>query len=448
MYIIVSKDKRIPQDLKNFEYETWSVEEFIEKATSDEGLSISEDGGIYFNTECLTIDLYEGLKHFSEEILIVYYQFSDQKIDLDFHISEGIINYEVEQPKPAPIVQVEPPKPIVKEPEPVVEPEPAKESESLIKETIEEETDEKEDSKYSMPEGVKVITGKDALNIKSGLDKENINIILQYDDIDTARKTGEKSGKVILFGSAKGGTGKTFTCLISAYRFAKTHPNLKVALADFDIIDGQVGIMISRITPTLKDFYKLQKAGKDSFVYLENCKVKNEKFSSNIDFYLSPPMDIPEITNDTEFWVKVFKLLITNYDVVFFDSGIDYLGKEPISMLYKIADKIIITCNPSINSVKSIVKQFKTLSGERRNSVYQPEDRILDRVYVVLTRVYADNEINNIVVSNIIKYAPVIAAFGNIDSLISKIQWYQYWELLDRNDKINEYLDKIAELDL
>ena len=111
----------------------------------------------------------------------------------------------------------------------------------------------------------------------------------------------------------------------------------------------------------MQDFYKVYKGGHSEFSYLDNCKVKSDHFSPNIDFYLAPSQDIPTITNDTTYWNTVFKLLITNYDVVFFDSGIDYLGKAPISQLYKIADKIIITCNPSINSVKSVIKQFKTL---------------------------------------------------------------------------------------
>ena len=277
----------------------------------------------------------------------------------------------------------------------------------------------------------------------------NVNNMLLYDDYDSAGPGRKKSApaKVILFGSSKGGSGKTFTCLISAYWYAKSHPTEKVALADFDIIDGQVGITINKLTPTMQDYYKLNHNGRKEFTYLDNCKVKSDNFTPNIDFYLAPSQDIPQITNDFDFWKELFELLITNYDVVFFDSGIDYLGKAPISMLYKIADKIIITSNPSINSVKSVIKQFKTLSGQRPNNVFKRGDEILSKVNVVLTRVMDSNkEINQIVEANIGKFAPVVAKFGNIDDIISQVQWYQRWHLIDKDPNITKALDKITKV--
>ena len=277
----------------------------------------------------------------------------------------------------------------------------------------------------------------------------NLNNLIQNDefDADVVRRRKKKApAKVILFGSSKGGTGKTFTCLISAYWYAKKHPTQKVALADFDIIDGQIGITINKLAPTMQDFYKLSKNGYTAFGYLENCKVKTEHFSPNIDFYLAPPQDIPQITNDTPFWNNLFETLISNYDVVFFDSGIDYLGKAPVSQLYKIADKIIITSNPSINSTKSVLKQFKTLSGRRPNNVFKASDDILSRTNVVLTRMYDEGPINDIVINNIEIFAPVIAKFGNIDSIISEVQWYQHWYLIDQHPEIYNELEKIIEI--
>lgn len=291
----------------------------------------------------------------------------------------------------------------------------------------------------------------DNSNITKTILNKSMSNMLLYDDWDASAPQANRKAapaKVILFGSSKGGTGKTFTCLISAYWYAKTHPTQRIALADFDIIDGQIGITINKLTPTMQDFYKVAKAGQNDFAHLDNCKVKSDKFSPNIDFYLAPSQDIPIITNDNNFWTDVFKLLITNYDVVFFDSGIDYLGKPPISQLYKIADKIIITCNPSINSVKSVIKQFKTLSGQRLNNIFKPGDDILSRTNVVLTRVYANQTINDLVVQNITKFVPVIAAFGNIDHIISQIQWYQMWELIDANKAITDSLEDIANLDV
>ena len=296
-------------------------------------------------------------------------------------------------------------------------------------------------------ENVTLVSANTNNDMGKDIRRQNISNILQNDPEEHSSRTkNRKAAKVILFGSSKGGTGKTFTCLATAYWYAKTHPTEDVALADFDIIDGQIGITVNKITPTMQNYYNLYMQDQRDIDQLRNCKVKSEYFSPNLDFYLAPSQDIPQITNDTDYWTSVFKLLITNYDVVFFDSGIDYLGKAPISQLYKIADKIIITCNPSINSVKSVIKQFKTLSGERTNPVFRAADDIMSRVNVVLTRVYENQDINEIVVTNLVRHAPVIAAFGNIDNIISRIQWYQEWTLIDTNPEITESLTEIASL--
>ena len=441
MYLIISKDKRVPFDVQNFDYEQWSLEEFIQKASADDGLEIDSDGGIYINVDSLTEDLYQSLREWSSSgFEIIYYQFSDQTIKLNFYVEEGIVNYEIEQPVVKEEPQVQPRTEPQREEVPVEEPPKQVEQPKAVEQPRQED---KQDV-YGIGD-MDVLDSNINDYATTKLNRMRMDALIDEDDID--EKKSAKPAKVIMFGSSKGGTGKTFTCLITAYRFAQTHPNLRIALADFDIIDGQVGININRVTPTMKDFYAQYKAGHDTFSYLNNCSLHNEHFNSNLDFYLAPPMDIPELTEDTEYWQKVFELLLLNYDVVFFDTGIDYLGKPPISKLYQIADKIIITCNPSINSVKSIIKQLKTLSGQRKNPVFTPEMKILDRVSVVLTRVYADSEINNIVVSNITKYVDVIAAFGNIDDIISKVQWYQQWELIGNNSRICATLDNIANID-
>lgn len=290
-------------------------------------------------------------------------------------------------------------------------------------------------------------TSKAPASAMPKINVENVSNLLQYDDYDSMNKSRKAApANVILFGSSKGGTGKTFTCLSTAYWYAKKHPEKKIALADFDVIDGQVGISLYLIRPTLMEAFKQYKSGNKAFSFLEPYKAINQSFSSNIVFYLAPPQDIPAITNDTTFWKYIFDLLLNNYDTVFFDSGIDYIGKEPISMLYKIADKIFITCNPSINSVKSIIKQIKTLSGERVNSVFAPKDMIKDKLRLVFTRMNKnEQDVNNLVVSNFTKLnINITATFGNIDPIISQIQWYQRWELIDKTPVLNAELDKIC----
>ena len=473
MYIIVSNNPRVPIDLDGFQVEKWSSDEFIERASSDDGIEIDE--GIWYDISCLTADIYEALGAYAEAgIELVYYRFEDTP-NINFPIKDKVKTYSVKpvapppppMPEPEPDPVYEPPqKPAYTPPpapEPVYTPPPQPEPTPVPTYTPPQQTAppnpppaynsapfnqdyDLDPAPSSIPiHGAGGIANIDTTNKKpsSAMGKSMFNI-LQYDDFDVTNRQSKNPAKVILFGSSKGGTGKTFTCLISAYWYAKTHPKERVALADFDVIDGQIGINLNKLMPTMQDFYKVYKGGNQTFSYLENCKVKSDHFSPNIDFYLAPSQDIPTVTEDSEYWATVFELLIKNYDVVFFDSGIDYLGKAPISMLYKIADKIIITCNPSINSVKSVIKQFKTLSGQRRNNVFSESDDILNRVNVVLTRVYDNNDITEIVVHNISNYAPVINAFGNIDDIISQVQWYQRWNLIDENKSITDALENIT----
>lgn len=485
MFIVVSNNGRIPSDLEGFQVEQWSAEEFLERAMA--GMEVDE--GIWYDVNYLSEELYEGLKEYKEAgVNLVYYRFSDTP-NINFKIDDEIKVYDINPPKKEEPIQEE----SIKESEssePIVESTQTNEQSINVQQQIESQIQTNNQSVIQQPQvqtqptsqqqvvqqsvqnqqpiqqpvntiqqdvssisqipgGIKVADS----NISQDTMNQHINKamfnMLQYDDYDASTPQANRKAapaKVILFGSSKGGTGKTFTCLISAYWYAKTHPTERIALADFDIIDGQIGITINKLTPTMNDFYKLAKGGHSDFAHLDNCKVKSDHFSPNIDFYLAPSQDIPEVTNDNEYWTQVFKLLITNYDVVFFDSGIDYLGKAPISQLYKIADKIIITCNPSINSVKSVIKQFKTLSGQRVNNVFRPGDDILSRTNVVLTRVYENQTINDIVVQNIVKFAPVIAAFGNIDGIISQVQWYQQWGLIDANPDITESLENITSI--
>lgn len=528
MFIVVTNDKRVPSELDGFQKDQWTADEFIARATSDDGIEVDE--GIWYDVSVITPDVYEGLKQYeAANVLVVYYRFSDVP-EPSFPI-ENVKVIEASQPEPEPMPEPEPiPEPVIQEvtpePEPVVEPEPEPEPvvqqapivpEPVVQPRVEPVVQpvqqpvvqpEMRPGNYQpqpqpapqpapqpqvnpyyqpsypqqfipqpapqapvapapAPQSTSMFNQQPALQKTESLmavDKPvdvtkikfKLDAMLQDDGTKSyANKNG--SAKVILFGSSKGGTGKTFTALISAYYYAKTHPNQKVALADFDIIDGQIGITINKLGPTLQDYYKNYIGGNRDFSYLNNVRVRSDHFSSNIDFYLAPAQDIPEITENTTFWIDVFKQLLSNYDVVFFDSGIDYLGKAPISMLYKLADRIILTCNPSINSVKSVVKQLTTLCGTRRNNVFNEKNKILDKCSIVLTRVYnkmvlpdgtvQDNPINDLVVGNLTKYAPVIATFGNIDNIISQVQWYQRWHLIDENADIIEQLERIVSME-
>lgn len=254
-----------------------------------------------------------------------------------------------------------------------------------------------------------------------------------------------KNAKVYLFGSSKGGSGKTFTTIISARRYAMTHPNESVALLDFDIIDGQVGISIHSMTPTMFNYYKEYMKGYNDFRSMKENIVKgNEKMPDNLDFYLAP--NNGRIIQNDGFWLNILSNLIHNYDVLFIDTGIDYLNVHPISYAYKIADKINITTTTSIKSVNSVTKMINKLTGAVENSVFGREDELESKINIIITQMDAGDEMNTTAYSTLSKLANIEATFGVITRSVSQAEYYGSWDVFDDNDLFCAALDGILEL--
>ena len=251
-----------------------------------------------------------------------------------------------------------------------------------------------------------------------------------------------KNAKIYVFGSSKGGTGKTFTSIISTYRYAMTHPDQRIALVDFDIIDGQVGISIHKYKPTMRNYYTQYKKGLQDFRTMKEFAIKgNDRYPSNVDFYLAPTSETT-IKNDA-FWINVIQNVIQHYDVVVFDTGIDYLHINPISYAYKIADKILIVTTTSIKSVTSVKKQISCLKGEIKNNVFSPEDDLASRINLIVTQVMSDDPMNGVVLNTLRKQAEVIAVFGTINENIHRAEYYGEWDVFDNNKLFNQYVDEI-----
>lgn len=276
-----------------------------------------------------------------------------------------------------------------------------------------------------------------------------IQNLLESDQTMKDDEEGGHEARVYVYGSSKGGTGKTFTCLISAYHYAKTHPSEKIAVADFDIIDGQVGISINIVRPTMMDFWRLWVNGNDSFKNMYNNSCKSPHFPQNVDFYLAPK---DYYINDTNFWVDSLQNLLTNYDVVFFDTGIDYINYEPISYAYKIADRIVLVSTTSIKSVSSVLKQINKLTGVQTSAnangveVYSKEDDLGPKLRLAITGFNNKERQNKIVIGSFNKVIKINAIFGQLSETISKCEYFGEWDIFDNNQKFNESLDKLMDM--
>lgn len=290
--------------------------------------------------------------------------------------------------------------------------------------------------------GEKTVVEEEALtNIENLLDD---SAHLNDDPIDS------KIARMIVFGSSKGGTGKTFTSLISTYRYAKTHQHQKIALVDFDIIDGQVGITIHKLKPTMLNYYKEYQKGYDDFRTLRNFAIKaNPPFPQNVDFYLAP--NTGQVIDNDDFWMNIMLNCCRNYDVVVFDTGIDYLNITPISNAYKMADKINIITTTSIKSVSSVKKQIEKLKGNvppenGQKPVFTKDDEIEKAINIIITQMSTSKgqqKINEKIYGQLAANANIIATFGTITDIVTRAEFYGEWNIIDSNAKINETLDRI-----
>lgn len=466
MFIVVSNINKIPKELDGFQVELWSSDEFLERAYSEDGLDLDE--GLWYHTIILNKDLYDALESYVESGDIEFYRFNTDPAP-SFTVNEKVC---IDPTAQAPAVEPEP--------------EPAEEVKVDIAPEIEEAPEEEPEPTYSAPvvetpappvpsapvvapvvpiveqpaisntspsRGTRELTGGlkvagDITPTSSSALGPNAELLVDSGEFDAVKKSN-KPATIIMCGSAKGGTGKTFTSCMMAYRFAKTHPHLKIAFADFDVIDGQVAVTTNQVGPTVRGFYKDFEQCHKTFEDLKKYKATSEKFGLNLDFYLAPSRDEQHVSENFEFWKTIFDLLRDNYDVVFYDTGIDYMNKKlPIQYVYKNADKIIITSNTSINSVRSIIKQITALTGKQENEVYKASDGLRDKLHIVLTRVSDEYEdVNELVVNSLKKYAPIDAAFGNIDSLVNRVEWGGTWYLIDEQDDIIENLDNITKIE-
>ena len=499
MFIVVSNINKIPKELDGFQVELWSSEEFLERAYSDDGLDLDE--GLWYHTIILTKELYDALESYVESGDIKFYRFNtdpapsfevNEKVCIDPNAQAPVFESEPgpveevkvditpkikeepeEEPEPTysapvvetptpPIAPVQPVVPTISEPvQPVVSapvqpvvpeympPVPPASVVAPVVPTIKQpafSTPDPSRSTMELAGGLKV--AGDITPTSSSAVGPNAELLVDSGEFDAVKKSN-KPATIVMCGSAKGGTGKTFTSCMMVYRFAKTHPHLKIAFADFDVIDGQIAVTTNQVGPTVRGFYKDFEQGHKTFEDLKKYKAVSEKFGLNLDFYLAPSRDEQRVSENLEFWKTIFDLLRDNYDVVFYDTGIDYMNKKlPIQYVYKNADRIIITSNTSINSVRSIIKQIAALTGQQENEVYKASDGIKDKLHIVLTRVSNEYEdVNELVVNSLSRYAPIDAAFGNIDSLVNRVEWGGAWYLIDEKDDIIENLDNITKIE-
>lgn len=230
-------------------------------------------------------------------------------------------------------------------------------------------------------------------------------------------------------------THNTFTSLITAYYYAKEHPENKVAFLDLDITEPQISAVLKNLHKSIKPYYLSYTQGNSDFSELEKCKYNHKGMPENLDFYLSQKEQ--HAINDTRFWETLMTRLFYNYDMVFLDTGTEYLNIDAIITAYKVADRINIVCMPNMASSVIVSRQIKYLTGEKENAVYSAEDGLEDKLSLVFTNYY-DNNITNAIVEGMGDKCPIAARFGNLTPHIDEIEVLNKWNHFDDNEAFRQ----------
>lgn len=412
---------------------TCTVARFFEMASSEEGLDI--DGDLYVDINSLSESQYNTIAGAIDFTIFIAQnedsvpewcdrtklRYLEDKVDVVV-VTEP---KPIEEPKAEPVAPAPAPEPT---PEPVEQQNEAQSNDFGVLDFDSYENTQSNDPNFD----------------------KSIQNLFDGDARESDMNENHEEAKVFTFGSSKGGTGKTFTALICAYRYAKTHPNERVAMIDLDIIDSQIGISIHTIRPTLMGYFKLWSSGMKDFKTMRDYRIKTDKFPPNLDFYL-PPKDY--FIQSSEFWINVLENLLENYDCVICDTGIDYINYLAISYAYKIADKINLVSTTSIKSVSSVLKQIAKLKGLSSSAntegkqVYTKEDNLASKLNLIITQCDPKDSTNKMIFDTFNKNINIVGIFGYISSKIQEVEYHNKWNLFDDSIKFNETLDEILSLE-
>ncbi|MGE5681935.1 MAG: AAA family ATPase [Bacillota bacterium] len=186
--------------------------------------------------------------------------------------------------------------------------------------------------------------------------------LLELNKLKTAQTAASGKGQIIAFSSGKGGTGKTFVSLNTAYALSKL--NRKVLLIDLDSNLSNINIMLN-IKPekTLIRFFQNRNSLKELITVYE----KNLNFifgdSGRADYPGSNQKDLDNL-------LIGIKELTNEYDYIFLDIGAG--AGEDIIYLLKNINVNILTINPEPTAIMDayvIIKLLHNTGSTTKNLI-------------------------------------------------------------------------------
>ncbi|MGE5499647.1 MAG: P-loop NTPase [Syntrophothermus sp.] len=239
-------------------------------------------------------------------------------------------------------------------------------------------------------------------------------------------------GQIIAFSSGKGGTGKTFVCLNTAYALSKM--NKKVLVIDLDANLSNINIMLN-IKPekTLINFYQHKNSLKELITVFERHLHFIFGDSGRIDYPNTNEKDIDFMLN--EIWD-----MCQEYDYIFLDIGAG--ATEDIIYLLKNVHTNILIINPEPTAIMDayvIIKLMNSAGSSTKN-------------FIVVNRCFTEDDaktaFNNLsmAASHFLKETVVLLGSVEVDQNVNKCIMSQelYLKKIPRA-KVSMQLIKLAQ---
>lgn len=268
-------------------------------------------------------------------------------------------------------------------------------------------------------------------------DKDNfaLNYLSTFDD---------SKAQVISITSPKGGTGKTTIALSFSSQLAKTSVideyghkrNLRVALVDLDVRDGQVGMLIGQFSPTMLN---LSSKGLSNEAFLETM-IHDEKL--DIDVLLAPRRSRSADELSLTLLSEIIEKLKQQYDFVILDTPVFYPNNEILEeVVYPQSDRIIIATETSNGALKSLYRQIELFTTEKDSGGYGVSS---GKIGIVINKSIVNSGVSGEKVASYTANIPIISVIPNLAREIFQATNLQDLSSLADNEKYSNPLKRMA----
>lgn len=188
-------------------------------------------------------------------------------------------------------------------------------------------------------------------------------------------------GKVIVVNASKGGTGKSTTNAAIAAATSKASREavaagresrqLKTIIVDIDVRDGQLGFITGFTKPTVVELWRngLTEENLDKTILHDD--------GLDADLLLAARRPRHSFGIKGEFYDRLITMLKGRYDLIFFDTSVNYLEPLLAEVCYPRANHIIFVTEPVITSLFSMTRWILEVTNPRNKQGFGiPKSRV------------------------------------------------------------------------